>query len=400
MPAKDKEQNMVGNFTFQAPSNILFEPGACRKMGELAARYDARRVMLVTDKGVRAAGLTKDAEASLAAAKIDVSVFEDVVADPPSHVVEAAVAACRADEINLVLSIGGGSALDTAKLVAYLAKTPDRLDDIYGVGLAKGKRLPLLLVPTTAGTGSEVTPISIVTTPTTEKKGVVAPVLIPDWAILDPELTLGLPSAVTAATGIDAMVHAIEAFTSRHRKNPISDQLARQALGLLSANVRRVCENGRDLEARSQMLLGSMLAGMAFANAPVAAVHALAYPIGAIFHVPHGLSNALVLTQVLRFNLPEAEALYAELAPIVDPRTEGLSVSQKARLFVDAVAAICRDCKVPPSLADVGIGAGDLKKLAEDAMKQTRLLVNNPREVKFEDALAIYTEAFGNRAAA
>jgi alcohol dehydrogenase class IV len=171
-------------------------------------------------------------------------------------------------------------------------------------------------------------------------------------------------------------------------------------LGLLSANVRRVCENGRDLDARSQMLLGSMLAGMAFANAPVAAVHALAYPIGAIFHVPHGLSNALVLTQVLRFNLPEAEALYAELAPIVDPRTEGLSVSQKARLFVDAVAAICRDCKVPSSLADVGIGAGDLKKLAEDAMKQTRLLVNNPREVKFEDALAIYTEAFGNRAAA
>jgi alcohol dehydrogenase class IV len=148
------------------------------------------------------------------------------------------------------------------------------------------------------------------------------------------------------------------------------------------------------------MLLGSMLAGMAFANSPVAAVHALAYPIGAIFHVPHGLSNALVLTQVLRFNLPEAEALYAELAPIVDPKTEGLSVSQKARLFVDAIGAICRDCKVPASLADVGIASGDLKKLAEDAMKQTRLLVNNPRELTFDDALAIYTEAFGNRAAA
>ena len=148
------------------------------------------------------------------------------------------------------------------------------------------------------------------------------------------------------------------------------------------------------------MLLGSMLAGMAFANAPVAAVHALAYPIGAIFHVPHGQSNALVLTQVLRFNLPEAEALYAELAPIVDPRTESLPTSQKARLFVDAMAAICTDCKVPPSLADVGIKAGDLKKLAEDAMKQTRLLVNNPREVRYDDALAIYTEAFGNRAAA
>nr|WP_249158148.1 iron-containing alcohol dehydrogenase [Bradyrhizobium jicamae] len=391
---------MIGKFTFQAPANILFEPGASRKIDELVASYGAKRVMLVTDKGVRGVGLTRGAEASLVEAGIEVVVFDDVVADPPSHVVEAAVAACQANKIELVLSIGGGSALDTAKLVAYLAKTPDRLDDIYGVGLAKGKRLPLLLVPTTAGTGSEVTPIAIVTTPTTEKKGVVSPVLIPDWAILDPELTLGLPASVTAATGIDAMVHAIEAYTSKVKKNPMSDQLARQALALLSANVRRVCEDGSDLEARSQMLLGSMLAGMAFANAPVAAVHALAYPIGAIFHVPHGLSNALVLSQVLRFNLPEAEALYAELAPIVDSRTEGLTVPQKARLFVDAMAAICRDCKVPPSLADVGITAGDLNKLAEDAMKQTRLLVNNPRELKFEDALAIYTEAFGNRAAA
>jgi len=385
-------------FTFQAPSNILFEAGASSKLAGTVASYGVERVLLVTDKGVRNAGLTKAAEESLAKSGYTLSVFDEVEADPPSHVIERAVAICKDNRVQLVASIGGGSALDTAKLVAYLAKTPDRLDDIYGVGLAKGERLPLLLVPTTAGTGSEVTPISIVTTPTTEKKGVVSPVLIPDWAILDPELTLGLPPAVTAATGIDAMVHAIEAYTSKHKKNPMSDQLARQALALLSANVRKVCTDGSNLEARSHMLLGSMLAGMAFANAPVAAVHALAYPIGAIFHVPHGLSNALVLSQVLRFNLPEAEALYAELAPIIDPKTEGLSVSQKARLFVDGMAAICRDCRVPASLADVGIGAGDLKKLAEDAMKQTRLLVNNPREVHYEDALAIYTEAYGNQA--
>jgi alcohol dehydrogenase class IV len=388
------------SFTFQAPTNILFEAGASSKLAETVAGYGVERVLLVTDKGVRNAGLTKGAEASLVKHGCTLTVFDEVEADPPSHIIERAINLCRENKIQLVASIGGGSALDTAKLVAYLAKTPDRLDDIYGVGLAKGERLPLLLVPTTAGTGSEVTPIAIVTTPTTEKKGVVSPRLLPDWAILDPELTLGLPPHVTAATGIDAMVHAIEAYTSKHKKNPMSDQLARQALSLLSANVRTVCIDGSNLEARSQMLLGSMLAGMAFANAPVAAVHALAYPIGAIFHVPHGLSNALVLTQVLRFNLPEAEPLYAELASIVDPRTEGLSVGQKARLFVDAMAAICRDCKVPPSLADVGIKAGDLKKLAEDAMKQTRLLVNNPREVRYDDALAIYTEAFGNRATA
>jgi len=386
---------MIGKFTFQAPSNIMFEAGASRKINELVASYGARRVMLVTDKGVRGAGLTRDAEASLSAAGIELSIFDDVVADPPSHIVEAAADACRAGRIELVLSIGGGSALDTAKLVAYLARTPDRLDDIYGVGLAKGKRLPLLLVPTTAGTGSEVTPIAIVTTPTTEKKGVVSPVLIPDWAILDPELTLGLPAPVTAATGIDAMVHAIEAYTSKVKKNPMSDQLARQALALLSANVRRVCENGKDLEARSEMLLGSMLAGMAFANAPVAAVHALAYPIGAIFHVPHGLSNALVLRHVLEFNLTAAEPLYAELAEIVKPGLSG-SVPEKARAFIDEMTSIGRDCQVPGSLAAVGIGRDDLKKLAEDAMKQTRLLVNNPRELTLDDAYAIYSAAFGD----
>ncbi|MBR0691536.1 iron-containing alcohol dehydrogenase [Bradyrhizobium manausense] len=385
----------MGKFTFQAPANILFEPGASRKIDELVASYGAKRVMLVTDKGVRGAGLTRSAEASLAEAEIEVSVFDDVVADPPSHVVEAAVAACQAKKIELVLSIGGGSALDTAKLVAYLAKTPDRLEDIYGVGLAKGKRLPLLLVPTTAGTGSEVTPIAIVTTPTTEKKGVVSPVLIPDWAVLDPELTVGLPAPVTAATGIDAMVHAIEAYTSKVKKNPMSDQLARQALALLSANVRKACQNGRDLEARAEMLLGSMLAGMAFANAPVAAVHALAYPIGAIFHVPHGLSNALVLRHVLEFNLQAAEGLYAELAEIVKPGLRG-SQAEKARAFIDEMTAIGRDCQVPPSLADVGIGRDDLKKLAEDAMKQTRLLVNNPRELTLDDAYAIYSAAFGD----
>ena len=178
-------------FTVQAPPNILFEAGASKKLAELVAGYGAKRVLLVTDKGVRNAGLTGNAEAGLAAGGCELTVFEDVEADPPSHIIERAVALCRDKGIELVASIGGGSALDTAKLVAYLAKTPERLDDIYGVGLAKGERLPLLLAPTTAGTGSEVTPIAIVTTPTTEKKGVVSPRLLPDWAILDPELTLG-----------------------------------------------------------------------------------------------------------------------------------------------------------------------------------------------------------------
>lgn len=380
-------------FTFQTSQNILFEDGATAKIAGLLAGH--RRVLLVTDKGVRAAGLTRAAETAMAAAGIELTVFEDVVADPPSHVIEAAAELCRQKKIEAVVSIGGGSALDTAKLVSYLAKTPEPLDQIYGVGLAKGERLPLFLAPTTAGTGSEVTPISIVTTPTTEKKGVVSPKLLPDWAILDPQLTLGLPPAVTAATGIDAMVHAIEAYTSKHKKNPMSDQLARQALSLLSGAIRTAYSDGKNVDARANMLLGSMLAGMAFANAPVAAVHALAYPIGAIFHVPHGLSNALVLLPVLEFNLSAAAPLYAELAPIVDPSAAGKSVGQQADAFLAAMTSICVDCQVPASLTAVGIAESDLPRLAEDAMKQQRLLVNNPREVAYDDALALYRKAHG-----
>ena len=386
-------------FTFQTTPNVLFEAGAVTKLADIVAGFGASRVLLVTDRGVRHAGLTATAEGALAEAGIEVTVFDEVEADPPARIVERGAAIARESGTELVLSIGGGSALDTAKLVAYLARSPEPLDALYGVGLAQGARLPLVLVPTTAGTGSEVTPIAIVTTPTAEKKGVVSSRLLPDWAVLDPELTVGLPAHVTAATGIDAMVHAIEAYTSRHKANPISDQLARQALALLSANIRTACRDGQDLAARSAMLLGSMLAGMAFANAPVAAVHALAYPIGALFHVPHGLSNALVLTGVLRFNLPQATLRYAELAPILDPSSAaGRPAPEAAASFVAALEAICRDCGVPASLAAVGIGEGDLDRLAADAMKQTRLLVNNPREVTLADARAIYAEALGQAA--
>ncbi|WP_026191111.1 iron-containing alcohol dehydrogenase [Methylobacterium sp. WSM2598] len=384
-------------FTFQTCPNILFELGASAKLPDLVASFRAQRIMLVTGKNVRGAGLTRAAEAALASAGLQVTVFEDVVADPPSHVIETAAQLAQQQAVDLVLAIGGGSTLDTAKLVAYLARSGDQLDRIYGVGLAQGQRLPLILMPTTAGTGSEVTPISIVTTPTGEKKGVVSPRLLPDCAVLDPDLTLGLPAHVTAATGIDAMVHAIEAYTSRHKKNPISDQLARKALALLAGSIRTACSDGRNVEARSNMLLGSMLAGMAFANAPVAAVHALAYPIGAVFHVTHGVSNALVLTGVMRFNLPHAEALYAELAPIFDPQAASLPAAEAATRFVDSLAAICRDCGAPASLAEVGVREEDLARLATDAMKQTRLLVNNPREVTYQDAFAIYSEALDGK---
>jgi alcohol dehydrogenase len=263
---------------------------------------------------------------------------------------------------------------------------------MYGIGKVSGGRLPLVQVPTTAGTGSEVTNIAIVTTGATTKSGIVAPQLYADLAILDAALPLGLPSSVTAATGIDAMVHAIEAYTSRHKKNPLSDALAREALSLLSRNLLPACEQGGNIDVRQAMLLGACLAGQAFSNAPVAAVHALAYPIGGIFHVPHGLSNSLVLPHVLRFNLPQASRLYAELAGIVVPHASG-SEEARAEALIVATQQTAKMTGIETTLGQVGIGEADLDRLADEAMLQTRLLGNNPREVTRADARAIYAAA-------
>jgi alcohol dehydrogenase class IV len=238
-----------------------------------------------------------------------------------------------------------------------------------------------------------VTPISIVTTGTNEKKGVVAPQLLPDYAILDAELTVGLPAPVTAATGIDAMVHAIEAFTSKRLKNVVSDCLAKQALELLGANIRAACHTPEDRKARGDMLLGSMLAGMAFANAPVAAVHALAYPLGGHFHVPHGLSNALVLPYVMEFNMPQAQSMYAELAPIIFPDLAGKSEQACAQGLVENFHKLGPELGMQSRLAEVGVSHNNLPTLAVDAMKQERLLINNPREMTYDAALDIYTKA-------
>lgn len=378
-------------FTFQTTRSILSETGATAKIGELAQGLGATRVAFVTDKGILSAGLADAALASLKAAGIGVWVYDEVVADPPEAMVLDAVAQARAEGVDAVVSVGGGSSMDTAKLIALLIPSSQPIGDIYGVGLAKGDRLPLILAPTTAGTGSEVTAISIVTTGEAEKKGVVAPQLYPDWAVLDADLTTGLPRDVTAATGIDAMVHAIEAYTSKIKKNVMSDLLAREALTLLGANIRTACEAPEDRDARGAMLLGSMLAGMAFANAPVAAVHALAYPLGGHFHVPHGLSNAIVLPHVLKFNMPEAKGLYDEIAPIIFPELAGRADAAEA--MADAFLALGPELGMKNRLTAVGVSHNNLPMLAQDAMKQERLLVNNPREMTEEAALGIYQAA-------
>lgn len=317
-------------------------------------------------------------------------MYSDVQADPPAASVQDAVDVARQCRAQAVIGLGGGSSLDTAKLVALLCGQTQCLEDIYGIGLAKGPRLPLIQVPTTAGTGSEVTAVAIVTTPSHEKKGVVSPLLYPDIALLDARLTVGLPAAVSAMTGVDAMVHAIEAYTSVHKKNVLSDGLAVQALTLLAANMDRVLAEPGDLQARSDMLLGSMLAGMAFANAPVAAVHALAYPLGGHFHVPHGLSNALVLVPVLNFNRSAAESLYAQLAAAVLPGQRFASAAEACDGFIDFMTGLVARMPFAQRLHEVGVTAEDLDRLTDDALKVERLLINNPRPLDRDDIYGIY----------
>jgi len=380
-------------FTFNTTSSITFGAGALGNLGSLAKAHIPGRALIVTDPGILKTGILARTLAILEAAGVEATVFSDVVADPPIDTI------ARATEVALgaagVIGLGGGSSLDTAKLVALLAVGKEKLADVFGVGNARGPRLPLILIPTTAGTGSEVTPISIVTTGENEKMGVVSPVILPDVALLDPELTLGLPAPVTAATGIDAMVHAIEAFASASpNNNPLSRALAKQALTLLGGAILKAVRNGGDITARAHMLLGSMLAGQAFANSPVAAVHALAYPLGGHFHIPHGLSNALVLAHVLRFNVVTAPGVYADIAPHAFPDLAAQQGQARAAAFCDALQNLSRRCGLPQRLRDAGVPEDILPRLASDAMNQKRLLVNNPRPLTEADALEIYRRAW------
>jgi len=375
---------MISSYTFNYGPRLGAGEGVADRLAEF---LPAGPLLFVTDAALLGLGLPRQALAALRTAGRDIIIFDAVEADPSAATILSAVEAGRAGGATCVVGFGGGSPMDVAKLAAYLLGSGDSLDAIYGVDQARGVRLPLVLVPTTAGTGSEATPISIVTVGETEKKGVVARPLIADMALLDPGLTVGLPRHVTAATGIDAMVHAIEAYTSARQKNPMSDLLAREALALLSANLLRACDEPGDLAAREAMLLGSHLAGVAFSNAPVGGVHALAYPLGGHFHVPHGHSNALMLRHVMRHNLAGAASFYAELGAAI-------GVGGGAEGFIGALEELMLATGLPLDLRALGIGRNHLSLLASEAMKQQRLLVNNPVPIVEDDALRLYQQAW------
>ena len=369
---------------FKTVSDIRISPGGTHKLDAIIEGLGQNKnISIVTDKGVRDLGLIDPALSTLKSAGYEVLIHDQVIADPPDHIVQSIAVEMREFGTGLVIGFGGGSPMDSAKVAACLAGSDQPLETMYGVGAVKGPRLPLCLIPTTSGTGSEVTNVAILTTGKTAKKGVVSDPLYADRVLLDAELTLGLPASITASTGIDAMVHAIEAYTSIRLKNPISDALALTALRKLKNNIVQAVNEPDNIEARNEMLMGAMIAGQAFSNAPCAAVHALAYPLGGFFHVPHGLSNALVLTEVMKYNQPEAEHWYGEIA-------SDLGLGQTGAALIDEMIRIKSETRVPTTLSEVNIPGDAIKMMADDAMTKDRLLINNAREMTHEAVTKIY----------
>lgn len=376
---------------FRSVPRIICEAGSLKGIGQVLSGLGVSRVLLVCDPGIVKLGFAATAQQALEAAGCQVAVFDQVVADPPAAVVKQAVSQARAFEADGVLGLGGGSSLDAAKLVALLINSEQPLEDLYGTDKARGRRVPLVVMPTTAGTGSEVTWVSVITDEQQRKQAVYSAQLMPDVAVLDPELTLGLPPQVTAATGLDAMVHAIEAYTSRTRKNPIADGLATAALALLGGNLRKVLANGSDVAAREAMLQGSLMAGMAFVNASVAAIHGLAYPLGARFHIPHGHANALVMAPMIRFNLSAAQGLYAELARHLLPGEVFADEAAAAQAFVQAIEGLVRDSGLEMRLSRLGVDEASIPGMAQDVVGGLkRLIDSNPRDMNVVEVEAIY----------
>ena len=378
---------------FRTTPRILMGPGSIKELGQEISILKGTKALIVTDAGVIQAGLIKPAQESLEKAGIQYRVFDEVEPDPRYEIVLKCADVLAEEKADLVVGFGGGSPIDIAKTAAVMATNEGPITEYFGIDLIPRPGLPTIVVPTTAGTGSEVTPIAILSDEGEKlKKGIVSAYLFPSVALLDPELTLGLPPQITAATGMDALIHAIEAYTSVNA-TAITDMLALQAMDLLYHAIRTAYANGKNLEARSKMMEGSLLAGMAFANAGVTAVHAFAYPIGAEFHIPHGVANTLMLPHVMRFNLLGNVEKFADMAEAFGFSTEHLDDLTAAERAVEAIERLSEDLRVPKMLRDFGIKESDLQSLAEGVMKVTRLLANNPRTLSLAEALEIYRSA-------
>ena len=366
---------------------IVAGAGSLEHLPAMVADFGARRVLVISDKGVAAAGLVAGPQRALAAAGLAVTVIDTTPAEPDVGDVEAILAAARgAGTVDAVVGIGGGSAMDVAKIVAVLLAHPATLRDYLNKVPVPGRGLPTIMVPTTAGTGAEATPNSIILVPEDELKvGIVSPKLMPDGVML----TLTLPPAVTASTGMDALTHAIECYCSK-KGNPFSDLYGLAAIRLIAKSIRCAYRDGGDVEARHDMLLGAFYGGVCIATSSTTAVHALAYPLGGKYRIAHGLSNAMLLPFVMEFNLPGSEPRFAAMAQAMGLPVEGLAPHAAGEKMIEALYALNADLGIVSSLRDKGIGERDLDGLVDGAAKVTRLLDNNPRPMLRDDMRAIY----------
>lgn len=380
---------------FYTNGHIISEADSMRqKLGALAKQYSATSAIIVTDAGITQLGYIDIAQRSLQEAGIQVVIFDAVVADPPVQIVNDAIKVARDNNCDLVIGLGGGSSIDTAKIVALYPNDFESVNDILDKDVSGFNKLPLFAIPTTAGTGAESTFVSVITAKDGSKKAIYTPKILPDVAILDATLTLKLPRHITAATALDAMVHCVEAYTSRTKKNPISDALALKGLQMLWNNFEKVLNQGDDIEARADMLLGSTLAGIAFVNSSVAAVHGLSYPLSINFHIPHGHANALVMCGVFTFNLSAAAPLYGELARAVMPaQTSDMNDFDAASQFINQLQGFLEMSGLKYRLSELDITDQDIPALA-DIVTNTyaRLIATNPKDMTLDEVTTIYKE--------
>ncbi|MCI1902447.1 MAG: iron-containing alcohol dehydrogenase [Enterococcaceae bacterium] len=383
---------MLTDYSLKMPRNVIAGEHAMEQLSTII-KNDVQKIVIFTDKGILGAGLVAQPQALIEEAGIDYTIISDIPAEPSYLEAQMMIDECKKENADLIIAIGGGSVMDVAKLASILTTDDYTVKDLLDDPLLAKKQTTTLMIPTTAGTGSEATPNSIVGVPEKELKiGIVNPEMIADYVILESRMIKNLPKAIAAATGVDALCHAIECFTSA-KANPISNTFALEALDLIMNNIIEACTNPEALEAKSNMLLGSFYAGVAITSSGTTAVHALSYPLGGKYHIPHGVSNAILLTPVMRFNEPAIKDLLAAAYDrVIKDGNKGLSVDEKAHYMINQLEEIVEVLEIPTSLKTFNVPEEDLDGLVAAGMEVTRLLVNNQREVTPEDARKIYLE--------
>ncbi len=379
---------------FYSPNKVVFGLDAIKSLGGEALQLGAKGALIVTDSGVAKTDLLQPVKSSLGSAGIQCVVYDRVEPEPPVRCVKEATDQFLSEKCDVVIGFGGGSSLDVAKGVSLLATNGGSLLDLCGIDLVRKKGVPKILIPTTSGTGSEVTRVLVVTDERNNTKEVINSIYcLADVAIIDPLLTLTLPPKVTADSGMDALVHSIETYVSVNA-TPFSDIFAEKAIQWIGQYLPIAWAKGSNLEARYFMSLAALFAGTAFASGGLGAVHALAYPIGTEYRLPHGRSNAIMLPHIMKFNLSGNPEKYAIVAAFMGKRTEGLPAMKGALLAIEAVQELLETVQIPYRLRDYGISKKDFPKCVEGAMRFARLFVPNPRDLTEQDVLSVYEEAY------